>query len=463
MKPKKKPQQPQRDYLKPELRDIVNPHHELVLLNDHLDWPSLEAHFESFYPVHNGRPGISVRLLAGLHLIKHLYGLSDEQTLAQWLVNPYFQLLCGEQYFQHKLPTGPSSMTRFRQRVGSAGMEKLLQESIRLGRQVGLIDDESLKVVVADTTVMEKAVAPPSDLRLLKRIQEHLVALAKAQGVKQRQTYERDMKHWQRKGGRYARAKQFKRLHKMIRLMAKRVGRLMRELLRKVAPDEALPGFMDVMDKASRLIHQAYRTKERDKLYSLHAPEVECIAKGKAHKPYEFGCKVSVVTTADRQFVLASHALHGNPYDGHTLHRTLCHAVSNTGAIPHSVLVDRGYRGAQKRIDFTQVHISGKKVGPDKAHPLQHRRESIEAIIGHMKTDGWLSRHYLKGELGDRINAILCGVGQNLRMLLKVFRALVRLQKIFVQNMINLTGIAALIEQIKALIGQQAPRYAVSV
>lgn len=374
MKPKKKPYQPQRDYLIPELRDIVNPRHELVVLNDHLDWPALETHFESFYPVHNGRPGVSLRLLAGLHLINHLYALSDEQTLAQWLVNPYFQLLCGEQYFQHKLPTGPSSMTRFRQRVGPAGLEKLLQESIRLGLQVGLIDDESLKVVVADTTVMEKAVAPPSELRLLKRIQEHLVALAKAQGIKLRQTYEKDLKTWQRKGGGYARARQFRRLFKMIRRMARRVGRLVRELLRKVSPEDRLPGFMDVMDKASRLLHQAYHTQERDKLYSVHAPEVNCIGKGKADKPFEFGSKVSIVTTADHQFVLASHALHGNPYDGHTLHQTLCRVTANTGDIPHSVLVDRGYAGAQKRVDLTHVHISGKQVGLGKAHPQQSRR-----------------------------------------------------------------------------------------
>lgn len=389
-------------YLRPELRDIVNPRHELVILNDHLDWPRLEAHFESFYPMHNGRPGVSVRLLAGLHLIKHIYALSDEATLAQWLVNPYFQLLCGEQYFQHKLPTGPSSMTRFRQRVGDWGMEVLLQETIRLGKQVGLIDDDSLKVVAADTPVMEKAIAPPSDLRLLKRIQEHLVAAAKAHGIKLRQTYEKDLRRWQRKGG-YARARHFNRLFTVLNRMARRVGRIMRDLLNKVAPEDMLPGFMALMDKASRVLHQATRTGERDKLYSVHAPEEECFAKGKAYKPYEFGSKVSVVTTADRQFVLASHAIHGNPYDGHTLHQTLCRAVTNAQRIPHSVLVDRGYRSAERKIDFTHVHISGKKIGLGKAHPLQHRREAIEAIIGHMKTDGWLARHYLKGELGDRM------------------------------------------------------------
>lgn len=462
MKPKKKPHQPQRNYLQPELRDIVNPRHELVLLNDSLDWPALEAHFESFYPVHNGRPGVSVRLLAGLHLIKHIYALSDDASLAQWLVNPYFQLLCGEQYFQHKLPTQPSSMTRFRQRVGADGMEILLRQTIQLGKQVGLIDDDSLKVVVADTTVMEKAIAPPSDLRLLKRLQEHLVALAKAQGVSLRQTYEKDLKRWQRKGGGYARARQFKRLFSIINRMASRVGRLVRELLRKVDPAEALPGFIALMDKASRLLHQAKRTGQRDKLYSVHAPEVECIAKGKAHKPYEFGCKVSVVTTADRQFVLASHAIHGNPYDGHTLHQTLCRAVTNTGQVPHSVLVDRGYRGAERKVDFTHVHISGKKTGLGKAHPQQHRREAIEAIIGHMKTDGWLARHYLKGELGDRINAVLCGVGQNLRMILKAFRALLRLEKIIVQKVIILMGIAAIFKPNQSPIGARQPRYAVS-
>jgi IS5 family transposase len=173
--------------------------------------------------------------------------------------------------------------------------------------------------------------------------------------------------------------------------------------------------------QALRLRIQTLDKKAANKLYSLHEPDIVCIAKGKARTPYEFGHKVSVVTTADEQLVLDCQALKGNPYDGHTLDQAILRSWHHTGTLATAALVDRGYRGSQHS-RLTSVHISGKKQGLGKAHTKQHRRNSVEAIIGHMKADGQLERCHLKGLEGSKIHALLCGMGQNMRKILKHLR-----------------------------------------
>ena len=424
MKPKQPEITPQRDAFRVDLRDIVDPRHELVRMSDHIDWEACETEFTQLY-ADLGRPGASIRLLVGLSLLKQTYDLSDEALIQRWMENPYFQYFCGEQFFQHEPPINPTTLGRFRRRLGESGLKQLLSLTIKAGLSTGTIDEDSLKTVAADTTVMEKAVRHPNDGALLKRMQEHLVKLACEYGIQLRQTYEKEMSHMERQVGRYAHAKQFKRMRKALKKMTHRVGRLVRDILRKLAPEQSDAGVVAKLRQAVTLVAQTLtpKMKAADKLFSLHAPEVECISKGKSRKPYEFGCKVSVVTTAKEQFVLSCLAEHGTPYDGHTLDRSLRNAALNSGQVPHHALVDRGYRGSEHS-DICEVHITGKKKGSGKAHPQQHRRNAIEAIIGHMKTDGQLDRNYLTGRLGDRIHAVLCGVGQNLRMILRKLRLL---------------------------------------
>ncbi|TGG89361.1 IS5 family transposase, partial [Natronospirillum operosum] len=313
-----------------------------------------------------------------------------------------------------------------RKRIGEEGAEQLLKLSIDAGLKTGTIKPESFKTAVIDTTVMEKAIAHPSDSKLLQKSRERLVALARKQGVKLRQTYAKEFRDLSYKASRYAHARQMNRLKRTNQTMATRVGRLIRELLNKVPVEEVADDFLDILTRSSTAIRQAIDPGMRtaEKLFAFHAPEVECIRKGKARKPNEFGCKVSVMTTAEEGFVLCSHAMHGNPYDGHTVNRSLLKMHSVTGTLPSAVLADRGYRGADRNCLFSQVHITGRKRGKGKAHALQHRRNSIEPIIGHMKNDGLMHRNWLKGEMGDKINAVLCGAGQNLRMVLRKLREL---------------------------------------
>ena len=426
MKPKTIEHEPQRNLFRPELIDIVDPKHELVLLADRIDWDACEAYFGKLYKPGPGRPPLPTRMMVGLHLIKHMEKLSDEASVKRWLDSPYVQYFCGEQYFQHEIPMDPTSMTRFRKRIGEQGAEQLLKLSIDAGLKTGTIKPESLKTAVIDTTVMEKAIAHPSDSKLLQKSRERLVALAREKGVKLRQTYEKEFGELSYKASRYAHARQMNRLKRTNRKMATRVGRLIRELLNKVPTEQMAGGFLDTLTRASTAIRQAVDPGMRtaDKIFAFHAPEVACIRKGKARKPNEFGCKVSVMTTAKEGFVLCSHAMHGNPYDGHTVNRSLLKMHSVTGTLPRAVLADRGYKGSDRNCLFSHVHITGRKRGLGKAHELQHRRNSIEPIIGHMKNDGLMHRNWLKGEMGDKINAVLCGAGQNLRMVLKKLREL---------------------------------------
>lgn len=280
MKPEETQKTPQIDAFRVDLRDIVNPRHELVQICDHIDWESCHSEFSRLY-ADLGRPGSSVRLLVGLSLLKHTYDLSDEALIQRWVENPYYQYFCGEQFFQHKPPINPTTLGRFRRRLGEAGMKQLLSLTIKAGLSTGTIEDDSLKTVAVDTTVMEKAVRHPNDGALLKRAQEHLVKLAHEYGVKLRQTYEKEMSKLELQVGRYAHAKQFNRMRKALKAMASRVGRIARDILRKLKPENSDGHVLNKLKQAATLIKQARNPKMKAiaKLFSLHAPEVECISK----------------------------------------------------------------------------------------------------------------------------------------------------------------------------------------
>ena len=231
--------------------------------------------------------------------------------------------------------------------------------------------------------------------------------------------------------GRYAHAKQFNRHRKQLRILRSRLGRIIRDIGRKIAGQPALEEvFVWPLARASQIRSQQQRQRGW-KLYSFHAPEVECIGKGKASTPYEFGVKVSVVTTNRRapggQFVLGAKALPGNPYDGHTLQTAIEDTERLTGRTIERAYVDKGYRG-HDAANPHRVFISGQKRGVFGVIKRELRRRSaIEAVIGHMKAEGHLDRCYLKGAAGDAANAILSAVGYNLRLVLAWLRILLRL------------------------------------
>jgi IS5 family transposase len=412
----------QNDMFRSRLDSIIDMRHELVRLSRGVDWPSLERDLSPYYCLDNGRPGYPVRLMAGLLLLKEAKGLSDEEVCAVWRENPYFQYFCGEEFFQHRLPVEPPSLSIFRHRIGEAGMERLLQETVRLGLKAGVITAKDLQCVTVDTTVQEKAVRFPTDTQLCHKAREELVELAGTHGIGLRQSYARLGKAALFMANKYMAARQIGRGRKRMKQVRNYLGRVIRDIERGIA---GLPGlsaaFQDALAKAQTIYAQAGNKKEPNKLYSWHAPEVECIAKGKANKKYEFGCKASIAVTNKSNFIIGAMAHHGKPYDGHTLGTVLKQIARLTGIMPKEAHVDLGYRGHDAQNGETRIILARQKRGITPAiRNRQKRRNAIEPIIGHCKNDRKTGpKNWLKGTLGDKINAIAIAAGFNLRKILK--------------------------------------------
>ena len=355
--------------------------------------------------------------------LKHMHDLSDEVLCERWVENPYYQLLCGEEFFQHRLVFDRSSLTRWRQRMGEEKLAALVQESLASAIRMGAARPADFTQVIVDTTVQEKAISFPTDARLMHRARERLVRLARASGIKLRQSYARVGKFALIKHQRYAHAKQFKRANKALRRIRTLLGRVIRDIRRKIVDN---PSLGDAFALPLSLAHQVRDQRQRQrgkKIYSLHAPEVECIGKGKAHKPYEFGVKVSVATPINRckggQFVLHAKALPGNPYDGHTLAVVIPKIEASVGASLAKIVADAGYRGhnASKEKAF-KVYVVGQKRGLSSTIKRAFRRRSaVEPVIGHLKNEHRMGRNHLAGSRGDAANAVLAAAGYNFRLL----------------------------------------------
>ena len=409
----------------PLLVDIIDPTHELVALARRIDWEWLDEQLAPLYS-RKGRTGNPTRLMVGLHLLKHAHQLSDEQVCRQWKDNPYFQFFCGEDYFRHDYPIERSSMTHWRKRIGNEKLEDIISELLRVANRSGALELDDLQKVIVDSTVQPKNITFPTDAKLAYRAILELGKLARKHNIPLRQSYKRVGKKLAIQVGRYAHAKQFKRMRKSLKKLKCRLGRIERDILRRIEGDEDLREALETPLYKAWLI-RTQKARDKVKVYSWHAPETECIAKGKAHKPYEFGVKVSVTTTMKRSkgghFVLHSNALHGRPYDGHTLDKVIRATQRISGVTPKRIYVDKGYVG-HDHPHKKRVFRSGQKRGVTKEIKKELRRRSaVEPVIGHMKNDGHLNRNYLAGREGDRINAVLCGAGHNMRLLMKWFAA----------------------------------------
>lgn len=397
----------------------LNPQHPLLQLAQAIEWSYFEGEFSKLSTSEAGRPPLPTRLLVGLHYLKALYNESDESVVSKWVGNPYWQFFCGEQHFQHDLPCHPTTLVKWRQRIGADGMEKLLKQVLQTAQQQQALKPADIKRVIVDTTVQEKAIAFPTDARLYDKARRALVREARQQQVNLRQSYVRLGKRALFKQSRYAAAQQGRRAQKETRRLRVYLGPTIRDIERKLPqPAEAMKGLL----AAARRIYEQQKA-DSGKLYSLHAPEVECIAKGKAHKKYEFGCKVAVVTTNGSNWIVGIDARHGNPYDGATLKPALEQVEKLTGVSPKEAYVDQGFRGSAHQPEGVEVYISGKRKLTGKLRALLKRRSAIEPVIGHGKQDHGMGRNYLRGESGDRVNALLSGCGFNLRKLWRFFAA----------------------------------------
>ena len=420
----------QKDLFRPSLDQIIDLGHPMVRLAQEIDWEFLSGRFGSVCAEGPGQPPLPTRLVAGLLILKHMHNLSDEALCARWLENPYFQHFCGEESFQHRLPFDRSSLTRWRRRLGEEQLAALIQESLSVAHKTGALETRDLEHVAVDTTVQPKAIAFPTDVRLMHKAIVVLGREAKRHGVALRQSYVRVAKRAALMAGRYAHAKQFKRYNRELKFLRTRLGRLIRDIQRKIADDEGLKAAFAIPLSRAGQVRQQRQRQRGWKLYSLHAPEVECIAKGKARAPYEFGCKVSVATPVTKpkggQFVLHARALHGNPYDGHTLDPAITDIETLTGVEVRRIHVDKGYRG-HNHPRKSRVWITGQVRRVTK--PIRRemkRRAAIEPVIGHLKAEHRMDRNHLKGRDGDCANAVLAAAGYNFHLLLRWFRALLR-------------------------------------
>ena len=428
MKPRTTVESGEQDLFRSRLDQIIDMQHQLVKLAATINWAHLERVCGKAYRDGPGMPPLPTRLMAGLAILKYTFNLSDEAVCERWVESPYFQYFCGETFFRHTLPFDRSSMTRWRQRMGDEKLKSLLAESLMTAIATKAMAPQDLSQVIVDTTVMPKNVMFPTDAKLMNRAREWLVRKAKAAGIDLRQSYARVGKRELIKHQRYAHAKQFKRANKASRKLKTWLGRTIRDIGRQIKGNADLEAaFLKPLYLAAR-IHTQKRRDPLRKVYSVHAPEVECIGKGKAHMPYEFGVKATVATTLHRskggQFAIHAAALPGNPYDGHTLGHVIPDMEALIGNEIKRLLADAGYRGHNAPDSHKlRVFTAGQKRGvTDAIKKMMRRRSAIEPVIGHVKNEHRMNRNYLAHSTGDAANAILAAAGYNFRLILNWLR-----------------------------------------
>ena len=398
-----------------------------VIAQDDLFGPSLQVAGGGVSPA--GRPRLPIRLMASLLYLKHAYKLSDEELVERWAENVVWQYFSGMIFYEPRLPCDATQIGRFRTAIGEAGVEELLKATIDTAVASKAIKPAEFERVIVDTTVQEKAIAHPVDSRLLEIARHKVVAAAKHCGIALKQTFAKEGKALRRKAGGYAHAKQFKRLRKAVKRQRTILGIVLRQVQSKIGQATekttafALSRLNQLMQRAERI-----RTQQRHDSNKLHAPEVECISKGKARKPYEFGVKVSVAVTHKQGLMVGARSFTGNPYDGHTLAEQLEQVgilTEDVANAPKQVIVDLGYQGVDADNPGVEIIHRGKfKSLTCQQRRWLKRRQAVEPAIGHCKQDNALDRCWLKGQTGDAVHAVLCAAGYNIRWLL---RAMVRL------------------------------------
>lgn len=466
------------DFFRARLDGMVDLRHPLVVLSKRLPWAAIEQtlapHFarkarpgqklptQDLLGEHEvefgsgiskaGRPRLAIRLMVSLQYLKNAFNLSDEELVQRWSENVVWQLFSGMDYYEPRLPCDATQIGRFRCAVGEEGLEQLLKATIETAVEIKAIKPAELERVIVDTTVQEKAIAHPVDSRLLEIARHKVVSAAKRLGIGLKQTFAAEGKELRRKAGGYAHAKQFKRLKKVVKRQRTILGVVMREVQRKlaalatsesattattpaagtVAPAEAtapspltLSALKTLLERAERIRTQ--QRSDKNKLYAMHAPEVECIGKGKARKPYEFGVKVSLAVTHLRGLMVGARSFPGNPFDGHTLAAQLeqtTNLLQDLGRTPKQAIVDLGYRGVDADNPGVEIIHRGKyKSLTKQQRKWLKRRQAIEPLIGHTKADHGMQRCWLKGALGDALHALSCAAGYNIRWLMRAIAA----------------------------------------
>ena len=400
----------------------LNPQNPIIQLANDIDWNTLTLKLsQNKRKSTPGQPPKETRLVIGILMLQHMFNFSDENMVKQWVQNPYWQYFCGYANLQWNPPLEASTLTRWRNRLKEKGMQQILSATIDSALKCGLVRKKDLSKVIVDTTVMEKNITHPTDGALLNTLREKLANYARKSGIVLRQSYSKTGKYLKQEISRLGNSRKYTKMTQGIQKMKNMLGSVARDIRRKASPltlQEAALAML--LSDSDRLLAQT--KKSTNKLYSIHEREVRCITKGKKKNRYEFGSKVSLVVTHKQGLVLNSESLENAPFDGHTLSPTLQKAEEISSKPIQTAFVDQGYKG--HKITSKQIYISGQRRGMTRSLKRDlKRRAAIEPHIGHMKSDGKLGRSYLKGVEGDKINAVLCGVGHNLRLLLNFLTA----------------------------------------
>jgi IS5 family transposase len=447
------------DFFRARIDAMINLNDPLAVLARRLPWAQLEASLaakferqerageileshDMFGPTHivegagisnAGRPKLPLRMMVSLAYLKHSFNLSDEELVVRWSENVLWQFFGGLEYYEHRLPCDATQIGRFRRDLGEEGMELLLKATIDAALAMKAVKPRDLERVIVDTTVQEKAIAHPVDSRLLEIARHKVVSAAKRAGIQLKQTFAKEGKELRRRAGGYAHAKQFKRLRKVVKRQRTILGIVIREVLRKGDAPDFAPERPTAVDDLLMWIERAERIRtqqryDKDKLYALHAPEVECIGKGKARKPYEFGVKSAVVVSHKHGLMLGARTFPGNPFDGHILSAVLeqsTNLMQDHAVRVKEVIVDLGFRGVDAdNLTVEIIHRGKYKSLTSQQKRWLRRRQAVEPAIGHLKSDNRMDRCWLQGALGDALHTIGCAAGYNLRWLL---RAIARL------------------------------------
>ena len=478
------------DFFRARLDQMIDLRHPLAVLANRMPWAQIESTLAPAFERQNrsgqavqgsdlfgptlamagggvsaaGRPRLPIRLMAALLYLKHAFNLSDEELVVRWSENVVWQYFSGQAYYTPKLPCDATQIGRFRSAIGEAGVEELLKATIDAAVQMKAIRPAEFERVIVDTTVQEKAIAHPVDSRLLDIARAKIVQAARSVGITLKQTFVKEGKELRRKAGGYAHAKQFRRLKRVRKRQRTILGIVLREIQRKLAETaventQALAQLTTLLERAERLRTQ--QPKDKNKLYALHAPEVECIGKGKARKPYEFGVKASIAVTHKQGLIVGARSFPGNPYDGHTLKEQLEQTsilLEDVGVVPRHVMVDLGFRGVDRDNPRVQIIHRGKAKSLNRQQRRWlKRRQAVEPTIGHLKSDHRMDRCWLAGSIGDALHTVLCAAGYNLRWLmravarlgLKGFFALVALS-LWVSSLIGFNSTVAVQRRLAA-------------
>ncbi len=448
------------DFFRSRLDQMIDLRHPLAVLAHRMPWAQIEAALapalshkdrsgtlvddvDLFGPSAQlvgagvsaaGRPRRSIRLMASLLYLKHAFNLSDEELVERWAENVQWQYFSGSEYYEPRPPCDATQIGRFRRAIGEAGVEELLKATIDTAVATKAVRPNEFERVIVDSTVQEKAIAFPTDSRLLEIARHKVVTAAKAAGIALKQTFAREGKSLRRRAGGYAHARQYKRLRRVLKRQRTVLGIVLRELQRKIGTATTESGatlhrLQTMMQRAERIRTQ--RPKDKNKLYALHAPEVECIGKGKARQPYEFGVKASIAVTHRRGLIVGARTFPGNPYDGHILSAQLEQTsilLEDVGRVPKQVVVDLGYRGVDADNPGIEILHRGRfKSMTNLQRRWLRRRQAVEPAIGHLKSDHRMNRCWLAGAMGDALHTVLCAAGYNLRWLLRaVLRGRIR-------------------------------------